>query len=639
MGKHRRCIPAGFYILATLFSSLCAASDRPLTLPWSQRPAWLRDEGIIMAGSWEPLLFRVRRDGGGYEPTPGQRAAYEREHSPEMVAKLKALGVDFVMMHCYKGFGLRAERESMADAKRFAKLCHDAGMHVGVYVYSGTLGWELLFQEWPDAKDWVVLDEKKQPVTYGKAAYRYYVDRNNPAANEYLRKVVRFAVEEIGADLLHFDNYHVGPGREENSLRRYQEYLRGTPLSGERTTARDGNPSPVKAANLADRTWNDFACESLAESYVEMARYARSLRPDILIECNPGGVPDRTRPPVDHARLLRGGEAFWDEGLAPAFRNGEIRSRIRTYKLGRQMDNMVFAYATSPLDAAESMAFNLDCLGCVCWFEYGRVVARPGAKEPVSEPLSSYIRFYRRNREYYRGADVVADVAVLRDYASQTCADPSGAKATYWAEQQLIEQRVPFTIINEATVADLTRYKALVLVGSVALRDDLVARVRDYAGTGGGIVLSDRTARYDGCGQPRPTPALAGLSGRRIVTLPPDRQRDSAEFIAAVRRACGGTFSAELNASTGVAIELTAQHSPVRRMLHIVNYHADSVVEPAQASLSVPDGSRIKDVQLWQPESDSPVRVEFETIASRLTCKLPRIRVYALLIATFAPAQ
>ncbi len=68
-----------------------------------------------MAGDWEPLLFRVRRDGGkGYIPTAQQCAAYEREHAPEMVARLKALGVNFVMMHCYKGAGLEAERESMS---------------------------------------------------------------------------------------------------------------------------------------------------------------------------------------------------------------------------------------------------------------------------------------------------------------------------------------------------------------------------------------------------------------------------------------------------------------------------------------------------------------------------------------------
>ena len=113
-----------------------------------------------MAGSWEPLPFRVRRDGAeGYTPSPEQQAAYQREHSPEMVAQLKALGVNFVMMHCYKGGGLAAERESMADAVRFSKLCHEAGLRVGVYNYSGAFIWELFFKELPEAKDWLVIVE------------------------------------------------------------------------------------------------------------------------------------------------------------------------------------------------------------------------------------------------------------------------------------------------------------------------------------------------------------------------------------------------------------------------------------------------------------------------------------------------
>ncbi len=132
----------------------CLAQGQPLTLPPEQRPEWLGRDGIVMAGSWEPLLFRVRRDGSdGYTPTPEQRAAYEREHSPEMIAELKALGVNFIMMHCYKGAGLEAERQSMADAVRFAQLCRDAGLRVGVYNYSGAFLWEPLFDETPQAQD------------------------------------------------------------------------------------------------------------------------------------------------------------------------------------------------------------------------------------------------------------------------------------------------------------------------------------------------------------------------------------------------------------------------------------------------------------------------------------------------------
>ena len=142
----------------------------PLTLPADQRPEWLARDGIVMAGSWEPLLFRVRRDGSdGYTPSAAERAAYRREHSPQMVARLKALGVNFVMLHCYKGAGLEAERESMQDAVRFAKLCHQSGLRVGVYTFSGAFLWEPFFKEVPAAEAWVVRDRHGNRRAYGSA--------------------------------------------------------------------------------------------------------------------------------------------------------------------------------------------------------------------------------------------------------------------------------------------------------------------------------------------------------------------------------------------------------------------------------------------------------------------------------------
>ena len=63
------------------------------------------------------------------------------------------------------------------------------------------------------------------------------------------------------------------------------------------------------------------------------------------------------------------------------------------------MNNMAFAYTLTPLEMAESMAFNLDCLGCICWFEYGKIVAMPGRNEAVSPELQPYVRFFHKRRD------------------------------------------------------------------------------------------------------------------------------------------------------------------------------------------------------------------------------------------------
>ena len=69
-----------FVALFVLCTPVAAAHPAVANLPRDQRPEWLRREGLVMAGSWEPLIFRVRRGSDSYTPTPQQRADYCRQH-------------------------------------------------------------------------------------------------------------------------------------------------------------------------------------------------------------------------------------------------------------------------------------------------------------------------------------------------------------------------------------------------------------------------------------------------------------------------------------------------------------------------------------------------------------------------------
>jgi len=606
----------------------------PLTLPIERRPKWLREQGIVMAGSWEPLPFRVRRDGSsGYQPTPKQLEDYRREHSPQMVERLKALGVNFVMMHCYKGAGLEAERQSMAEAAAFARLCHERGLHVGVYAYSGAFLWELFFKEVPEAKDWVVLDAAGKPVRYGRVAYRYYWNRNHPAAEAYYRKIVRFAVEQIGTDLLHFDNYAVGPGWDECSVRRFRQFLRRRFSNSELAAMGIADVStaepPGRAAKpLLRFAWDEFRCRSLAESYWRMGRYARGLRPDVLLECNPGGVGPWIRPPRDHGRLLQGGEAFWDEGREPGFRNGRLQCRIRTYKVARAMNNMAFCYTLTPLAMAESMAFNLDCLGAICWFEYGRIVNRPGSREPVSESVEPFIRFYRSRRDLFRGTRQVADVAVLRSFPSQVFGGPRFARMTDRVERALIEGRVPFTIIHDHQLAGLRPPKLLVLAGCVAMSDEQVQQVRRFVERGGRLCIIGPAATHDEWLRPRKRPPLSGLPKERVVQVEP-----TADPVEAIERAAAGQLSLRIDAPAGLCCELTEQ--PNRRLVHLVNYRPDKPASRVEVRLRLPAGCRATAVTLASPEHAGEVPVAFQQQGGSLQFTVPAVRTYEIAVVRF----
>ena len=623
------------WLAVVLLSSLSARTwAETLTLSLSKRPQWVRQQGIVMAGSWEPLLFRVRRDGSpGYTPTPQQRADYLSEHGAETTARLKEMGVNFIMMHCYKGGGLQAEHESMQDAVRFAKHYHDAGMRVGVYNFSGAFIWELFFKEMPGAEQWVLLDDKGAPLTYGSAKYRYRWNRNHPDAQAFYNKLVKFAVEEIKTDLVHFDNYTYGPAHDAVSIQRFRDYLRDqfpAELLGQAgvTKIESVRPPTSEAPVLLRRAWLDFCYRSLAESYHQLNRYARSLRGDVLVECNPAGVGSGIRVPVDHGMVLQGGEAFWDEGRQPGYRNGRLQTKIRTYKVARAMDNMAFCYTISPLAMAESMAFNLDCLGAICWFEYNRIVARPGDPNPVDPTLTPYVQFFNRRRDLLAEAEVVADVAVLRSFASQVLTDRQTQQLTAKVEEVLIENRCPFQIIYDHQLGDLRRYRALILAGCTALPDEQIRQIEQYVAAGGRLCVIGPVATHDRWALPRKRPALANLPPTQVV-----RVGTAGDWLPAIRQACGGHLSLDLTAEPGLCAELTEK--PDKRMVHLVNYHADKSIKQIAIRLLLPKNRQAKTVTLASPGRETDVPLPFQQAESCVRFTVPQVDVYEIAVVRF----
>ncbi|MCX5769588.1 MAG: hypothetical protein NTZ09_04865, partial [Candidatus Hydrogenedentes bacterium] len=561
--------------LLLVVSPLAALGEAPVA---ATAPEWVARDGVVMAGSWEPLLFRVRRDGvESYAPDAAQREAYTREHSPEMVSELKSLGVNFVMMHCYKGAGLEAERQSMSDAVAFSKLCHGEGLRVGVYNFSGAFLWEPFFKERPDARDWVLLDADGSMRTYGGAKYRYYWNRNHPDARDFYHGLVKFAVEQIQTDLLHFDNYEQGPGMDANSVERFRAYLRAsfTPERLESAGVADVSevvpPMAGPADSFLDRAWLDFHALSLADSYSDLAGYGRSLRPDVLVECNPGGVGERLNPMLDHGRLLQAGNAFWDESRRVGYKDGQLATRIRTYKVARAMNNMAFTYTTSPLEMAEAMAFNLDCLGCICWFEYGHVVKAPGVKEPLDPATGAFVKFFHDRRDLFRGAEVVADAAVLRSYPSHAFGGPDVGGRTMRVEQALIDLPTAFQIIHDHQLADLDKYRALVLAGCPALSDRHVEQIRGYVSRGGRLLIVGEAGTHNEWMEPRPAPAFDDLQDpARVLRVKPED-----DVVAALAKMLDGRpmLTVSCDSMPGVYAEVTRQAD--RWLVHLVNYRPE----------------------------------------------------------------
>src|SRR5437870_5671992 len=83
-------IVVSFLCLALLPAAAQKSTHLPEP-PAQHQPAWWRNEGVVIAGSWEPLFSRLR-GGGGSQDYEQIMTAWRREHSEEIARRLKDLG-------------------------------------------------------------------------------------------------------------------------------------------------------------------------------------------------------------------------------------------------------------------------------------------------------------------------------------------------------------------------------------------------------------------------------------------------------------------------------------------------------------------------------------------------------------------
>jgi hypothetical protein len=487
-----------------------APSVAPLE-PIRERPKWLKD-GIVMVGNWEPLVFRERRGGQATE----ERKLWEIEHSEQTVMKLKALGVNLIIPSLHKGFGLQAEAEDIAATGRLAGFAHKHGMRVGGYI-GATMAYETFFSEEPRARDWIQVNEFGRPMYYNsEQTFRYLACRNNPGYMEFLKKVMRLGVQDLGLDLIHFDQMEMwGEPRScrcEYCKRAFRAFLRAN-YGDPQLAARFGfsrldsmAPPPYNAVsgpigmeelvNPLMQEWARFRAASVTRHYAEFDHYIHSLNPEVALEGNPNlnfSQNKGWRDGVDCGALLAHGDVVWSEepNFAEWTADGRLVTKIRSFKAVRSMGKSLFLYtgpgythpqSPSHLLLAEAMAYNDMNLGDVGAVNSDGTTLTPEARD--------YIDFFHRHKRDLVDTTVVADAAVLHSFASVEFNPAVSLVAKTLAEQVLIQSRIPFAMIFDRHLDQLDKYKVLVLADQDALSDAQCSRIRAFVAAGGGLVAT-----------------------------------------------------------------------------------------------------------------------------------------------------
>ncbi|OFX36630.1 MAG: hypothetical protein A2X03_06635 [Bacteroidetes bacterium GWA2_40_15] len=681
------------------------------------RPAWLDSLPIVLVGNWDGgPMFRNRRGGS----PAWYLEDYQREYTEEAVIKLKEMGVTMVMTDGFKGYGLEAEKEQFENSKKLALLCHKHGLKVGVYVGS-TIFFETFLLERPDAKEWFVPDFMGQPVLWDwKQPFRKRVYFMHPEYRNYIKKAIKTLIEELEVDLIHFDNtseraeapifFH--PLAKED----FRSYLREN-FSAEYLKSRLGfseikyveppfyvepswySGSTSKIDNPLVQMWTDFRCRQMNAFYGEMERYIRGLNPETAVENNPcfglGGWNHIWMMGMDYPKLLSHTDIIWTEEGNEAVYTGDsiLVSKIRTYKMASTLNNKIFTYTgESALQMAEAMAYNRQCIGMVggmlAGYELSEKRDNIGFDDPYSlgaytedyaqmKKKAEYIKFYQRNFDYFRDIDNIADAAVLHSYSTMAFNNDRPYQSIYLFEQALIQAKVPFDIIFDDNLKDLSKYKVLVLADVECLNDEQIDLIREFVKKGGGLVATEHTSLYTewrrrkkdfglkdlfqvnaprwlGTNTPESIleiePVKNSFGRGRIVYLPevipaikkpPTESMLSpywklplnwSELIESVKWAAGNELSLYTDAPETVTIEVTEKKDRSCMMVHLLNYNTerDSILENISLSIKLPNVRNIDRVELFSPDTDKTYNIDFQVKENRIEFTVPELRVYDL---------
>ena len=649
-----------------------------------------------MVGNWGDSPNFVVRLGGS---PLSWKADYRQDSSEETVGKLRDMGITLAIIHFYSGFGLRAEQEPIADAKRLAALLHKHGIRVGVYVGS-TIFYETFLTEMPEARDWLVPDYQGQPVIYGmfsRQSFRRRVYFMHPGYREYMKRVLRIAVEELGADLIHFDNTSLqarGPiFSHPMAVQNFRDYLRHK-YAPEDLRRRIGFSdvsyvmppdlgAPVSLINdPIAQEWTEFRCRQLAAYYQEMARYIRSINAGVAIDNNPyfgmSGWNTVWDEGVDYPTLLRSVDVVWTEegNRAGVDAEGVLVSKIRTYKMADSLGKSIFTVTAgaggSRLQMAESMAFNRQSMGMVGSI-HEALRLTPGEL--------SYIQFFRKNVGYFRDVSHVADVAVLHSHSSMGLDNDLPWQSTCLLEQALIQAHVPFDIIFDDGLGRLDKYRVLALADQECLSEREIAQIAGFVNRGGGLVATEDSSLLDEWRQRRADYGLRSLFGQRVpppsgidaeepaapakgvvqnekglgrvayvsaivpsVPKPPgvpmaskywQLPLNAAELVEQVRWAARGPLSIEVEGPSTLVAELTRQADGALAV-HLLNFDAAKSPAVRHVGVTVTDEGRrvVSEITVLSPDR-AEERVGFAAAGGLVKFTVPEVETYDLVLIRF----
>ena len=480
-------------------------------------------------GAHEPYtMYRrmgVRSTGGIHGNCYWLRDWFKWWDSEDCPRLMESLGLNWLLCRFYKGMGWEEEKKDFPNVKRFVENCHKHGVKAVAYIQFSTFYPETMKREVPNLEDWTARRADGSKYYYGHY-FRWEPCFNEPAFEEYLKKVIRIALEDGKFDGIFFDNAYMKPCFCDRCKRLFHEHLQTIPDPADRF----GFDS-LSAFGLPEYAWppwgevrepllqefNLWRTKRMTALFRRFYDYAHAVRKDCVVAANicpyraPNTVGNKS---VDMTEFPKCFDLVMGQvNNCPHIEDDVIVSRVRDLKYAREFAATYFASCDSAAGDEENEIEDSYLLPLIEDLVFGGVPADRTIMAPYPEKpeyvnharlarrrpmLAAFNAFAKANRRLF----VAKDWMPVRFLVSQPAMMHSQLSfdSLMAAEEAALRGHVPFGYSISTEVDPLPHAddaSVIVVANQTCLSGRQIASLVAYAKKGGRLVCTGASGRYD----------------------------------------------------------------------------------------------------------------------------------------------
>ena len=480
-------------------------------------------------GAHEPYtMYRrmgIRSTGGIHGNAYWLRDWFKWWDSEDCPRLMESLGLNWLLCRFYKGMGWEEEKKDFPNVKRFVENCHKHGVKAVAYVQFSTLYPETMKREIPNLEDWAAR-RADGSIYYYSRYFRWEPCFNEPAFEEYLKKMIRIALEEGKFDGVFCDNADMKPCYCGRCKKLFHEHLQTIPNPADRfgfdSLSHFGMPEYVKlpwgeVREPLLQEFNVWRTKRMTALFRRFYEYAHSVRPNCVVAANicpyraPNTVGNKS---VDMTEFPKCFDLVMGQvNNCPHTEGDVIVNRVRDLKYAREFSATYFASCDGAAGDVDNEIEASYLLPLVEDLVFGGVPADRTIMAPYPEKpefvnharlerrrpqLAAFNAFAKASRAMFAAKDwmpvrfLVSQSAMMH---SQLAFDSLMA-----AEAAALRGHVPFgySISTEADPLPHADDAAVIIVANqTCLSDRQVAALVAYARKGGRLVCTGESGRYD----------------------------------------------------------------------------------------------------------------------------------------------